>query len=163
VGLRLATVALLTLLARGALAEDPIYVASTAPFSEPLVASREEVDDCELPERTIEFIRADAKRAGIDLVVDDGAVAAKKGRLLQVEIAGVDNSGNWFWGHAKEMAVKGRLLNDGTEVGSFHFRRSSIGGIFGKFMSSCSVMLRCADALGDNVAKWLQNPVPDAH
>ena len=162
-GLRLATVALLTLLARGALAEDPVYVASTAPFSEPLVASREEVDDCQLPEKTIEFIRADAKKAGIDLVVDDAAVTAKKGRVLLVEIAGIDSSGNWFWGHAKLMALKGRLLNDGAEVGSFHFWRRSMGGILGAFKSSCSVMLRCADALGDNVAKWLQNPVPDAH
>jgi len=71
------------------------------------------------------------------------AVKAGKGRILYIEITNAISMGNPFMGHQKQVSVKGRLLEDGTEIGSFSGVRASMGGAFAGFKGSCSVLGRC--------------------
>jgi hypothetical protein len=162
VGLRLAAFALVTLLARGALAEDWIYVASTAPFADPNTIAQNVKDECGLPKEQIEQLIYDAIEEKVQLKVNDEAAAAKRGRVLQVEITTATSKGTAFWGHHKTVAIQGRLLDDGVEVASFTALRGSRGGFWGQYMNACAVLHRCQDTLGSDVVEWLKNPTKDA-
>ena len=58
--------------------------------------------------------------------------------------------------------MKGRLVEDGTEVGSFSGVRSTMGGAFGGFKGACALFVRDVEALSKDVAQWLKNPSKDA-
>ena len=159
-GLRLAAVALLVLLARGAAGADPIYVARTARFTHPDAMSPDIVGKCGMPERQIETLAAEAKAAGVDLVVSDEAVAAGKGRVLVVEIANAVDGADGY--AARQVALFGRLLQDGTKVASFYARRSTNRGFWSGVPTVCSALNLCQDALSKDIVPWLKNPTADA-
>jgi hypothetical protein len=54
--------------------------------------------------------------------------------------------------------VRGKLYQDGKEIGAFTGRRNSMGGAFGGFKGSCSVLGRTVKALGKDIAQWLVQP-----
>jgi hypothetical protein len=161
-GLKLAGAMLLSLLARGALAEDPIWVASTAPFADPNSIAQNVRDECGLPKEQIDQLLYDTNEASLPIKVNDVAVAAKQGRVLLIEITRAISKGTGYLGHNKEVAIQGRLLSDGVEVASFTAMRGSGGGMWGAYMNACAVMHRCQDTLGGDVTEWLRHPTKDA-
>lgn len=84
--------------------------------------------------------------------------AAGSGRVLQLEIIDAVSMGNAWLGHQKFAKVRGTLLDDGVKVASFKARRNSMGGAFGGFKGSCSVLGRTAVVLGEDIAMWLAAP-----
>ncbi len=98
------------------------------------------------------------RNAGFEPVVDDQAAQAGKGRVLLVQISDAISSGNAFIGHRKAVVVKGRLIEDGKEIAAFTGTRSSMGGAFGGFKGSCSVLGRCLETLAKDIATWMRNP-----
>ncbi len=159
-GLRLATVALLSLLARGALADGTIYVASTARFTHPDAMSPDIVRKCGMPQRQIDTLVAEAKAAGVDLVVSDEAVAAGKGRVLVIEIANALDGADGY--RARQVALFGRMLQDGTKLGSFYARRSTNKGFWSGYPTVCSALNLCQDVLSRDIVPWLKSPTADA-
>ena len=87
-----------------------------------------------------------------------GAVDTGNGRVLQLEIVDAVSMGNAWMGHQKYMKVKGALYEDGKKVAGFKGRRNSMGGAFAGYKGSCSVLGRTAEALGEDIATWLQAP-----
>lgn len=114
--------------------------------------------ECQLPQQGAQLLVAAMRNAGFDPVIDDQAAQAGKGRVLLVQISNVVTGGNAFIGHSKQVHVKGRLLEDGKEIAAFTGSRSSMGGAFGAFKGSCSVLGRCLDTLSKDIATWLRNP-----
>ena len=142
--------------------DTTIYTSRTAPYADEQSIPRAVLAECQLPLRQAEFIEQAAKEAGVVVVRDDEAVAAKQGRVLRVEITNVVSAGNAFIGHRKQVSLKGRLFEDGTEVGSFSGQRSSMGGAFAGFKGSCLVLERCLSALAKDMNGWLKNPTMNA-
>jgi hypothetical protein len=70
--------------------------------------------------------------------------------------------GNAFLGHHKSVSVKGKLYQEGQLLGSFKARRNSMGGAFGKFRGSCSVLSSAVKELEEDVAGWLAVPEMNA-
>ena len=159
-GLRLAVIALGVLLARGAAGADPIYVARTAPFTHPDTMSPDIVGKCGLPERQIDMLAAEAKVAGVDLVVSDEAVAAGKGRVLVIEIANAVDGADGYGG--RQVALFGRLLQDGAKIGSFYARRTTNRGFWAGVPNACKALSSCQDALSKDIVPWLKNPTVGA-
>lgn len=59
------------------------------------------------------------------------------------------------------MKLQGRLLEDGKEVGSFRAANST--GVFGRGWSgTCDLLEVIAEKLADDIADWLERPVPGA-
>ena len=144
--------------------ENVIYVGRVAPFSEGSVIPRAVATDCNLPARLIEFIEKAAANDGVlRVVIDDEAVKAGKGRVLFVEIVTAVSGGNAFIGHHKHVTVRGRLLENGVEIGNFTGVRQSMGGAFAGYKSSCAVLGRCVEALGRDIARWLRRPEMNSH
>lgn len=139
-----------------------IYVNQEMRYADSRMISSAVLTECRLPQQGVELLETAARGAGFNLVRDDQAVRAGRGRTLQVEIANVAAGGNAFIGHFKQVSVTGRLLEDGREVGNFHGTRSSMGGAFAAFKGSCSVLGRCLDTLTKDITVWLKNPGKDS-
>ncbi|MFC4311244.1 hypothetical protein ACFPN2_19250 [Steroidobacter flavus] len=139
-----------------------IAISTTAPYVDTSMIAQNILDECGLPQSQMKALLEQAAKAGVSLVTNEEAVAAKSGKVLVVETANALSQGNAWRGHAKLVAIRGRLFDNGTEIGSFNARRNSMGGIGAGFMSSCAVLYRCQNALARDVLEWLKNPVKDA-
>lgn len=58
--------------------------------------------------------------------------------------------------------MRGELYQDGQKVATVMARRVSRGGAFAGFKGSCAVLDRTVNAIGEDLAKWLANPVDGA-
>jgi hypothetical protein len=154
-------VCLLTL-AGLAIGADPVYVGKAAPYSDATQIAKNIIDECGLPESQMKVLHQQAKEMGVAIVEDEAAVAANKGRVLLLETANAISTGNAFTGHRKQVVVKGRLLENGEEIGNFSAIRSSMGGMWAGYKSSCSVLYRCQTTLAKDILGWLAHPSKDA-
>ena len=103
-----------------------------------------------------------ANKRGIEVNLADSVSTSAPGRNLVVEISDAVSSGNAFIGHRKFVEVRGSLWEDGKKIGSFRGQRSSGGGAFAGYKSSCAVLGRCVKTLGKDIAGWLSNPTMGA-
>ena len=149
-------------LAQLAVADVPVYVGKTAPFTDSTQVAKNIIDECGLPESQMKVLHEQAKESGVEIVEDEAAVAANKDRVLLLETASAISAGNAFTGHRKQVVVKGRLLENGEEIGNFSAVRGSMGGMWGGYKSSCSVLYRCQTTLAKGILGWLANPTKDA-
>ena len=148
--------------AGAAQASDVIHTAKTAPFERPEAISAGVRDECDLPRRQVELLVAAAAAQGITLVADDEAPPSD-GRVLVLKIARADSVGNaGISYHAKSVALRGALHQDGKQIGSFVGMRNSTGQALGILKSSCAVLELCLKTLADDVSRWLQNPTMNA-
>lgn len=131
-------------------------------YSDPSAIAGAVLNDCKLPEQGAELLEVAGRNAGLNVVRDELALKSGKGRTLQVEIVNVVSGGNAFIGHMKQVQVRGRLFENGKEIGSFSGRRSSGGGAFANFKGSCSVLGRCMETLAKDITLWLNNPGKDS-
>lgn len=105
-----------------------------------------------------DFLAQYAREKGITVNFASQVEAGSPGRVLVMEFADVVSDGNAFLGHHKSVTVKGKLYQDGKQLGSFKGRRNSMGGAFGGFKGACSVLGRSVKALGEDIAGWLAAP-----
>lgn len=130
-------------------------------FQNEQLVERAIVTDCDLP--NIQRNELNKHSAKLGLVLNNATdETTSSGRVLQIQIANAVASGNAFIGHNKQVTLIGKLLENGQEIASFNAMRSSGGGAFAGFKSSCSVLHRCAVTLGKDVSEWLRSPVPNA-
>lgn len=140
---------------------DSVVIASSIPYSESADIQRKVREECtELHGQFAQYIREYAAERGVP--VEFGDPAAATGRVLRVELTNAVSQGNAFLGHNKGTSSRGTLLQDGVEVASFRATRYSMGGAFGGFKGSCSVLGRTVRAMGQDIGNWLANPTDDA-
>ncbi len=159
-----ASVALTIMLgAQLALADaDTVFVAKSAPFTDSTTVAKNILDECKLPESQMQYLHEFAKEFDVTLVEDEAAVAENKGRVLVVETFNAISGGNAFTGHKKQIIVKGRLLENGEELGNFTGIRGSMGGMWGGYKSSCAVLHRCQATLAKDILQWMKQPAKDS-
>lgn len=80
---------------------------------------------------------------------------SESGESLKLKITNAMSSGNAFTGHRKTVTIIAELYKDGELVDKYKHTRNSGGGFLGGFKGSCSVLQRCVNTLGRDVAKWL--------
>jgi hypothetical protein len=86
---------------------------------------------------------------------------ASQGTTLEVQIVNLISAGNAYFGHRKNMSVRAKIVKDGQTVGENTFTRDSMGGAFGGFKGSCSVLDRVATTLGKDIAAWYTAKLPE--
>lgn len=137
---------------------EPVRLAPTTPFAEEAEVSQKIRTECvklqgQLPAYTAQF----GREFGVEVELVD-APAPSQGRVLQLEIYEAVSMGNAFIGHQKFAKVRGTLFEDGQRVAAFRGMRNSMGGAFGGYKGSCSVLGRTMKALGKDIAQWLRDP-----
>jgi len=143
------------------LAADAVTIQKKVPFAPGISVPDAVKAECELPEKTAQFVQEFAGKT-MDVKVADNVSAATPGRALVMQITGVQGTAGGAWSGAKSVAAEGTLYNGGKAIGSFKVIRHSGGGAFGGYKGTCSILGRCSKAIGKDIGEWLQSPTMDA-
>ncbi|HUH54984.1 MAG TPA: hypothetical protein VLZ32_04560 [Rhodanobacter sp.] len=139
-----------------------VAVPTVVPFAEGAVIAGAVKRECRLGEKLSTFIKESGQEQGIAVTQVAEVDAKAPGRTLVVEITDSMAGGNAFIGHHTYTTVKGKLYQDGAELGNFVGRRNSMGGAFGAFKGNCAVLGRTVQVLGSDIASWLAHPGKDS-
>jgi len=142
-------------------AADSITIPKQVPFAKGLAVPDAVKAECQLPEKTAQFVQEFASK-NMDIKVVDKVSSATPGKALVMQITEVQGTAGGAWSGAKAVAAEGTLYNQGKAIGSFKVIRHSTGGAFGGYKGTCSILGRCAKAVGKAVAGWLQSPSMNA-
>ncbi len=153
------TIAATMLAFAGAAQAQAVQLQRPVPYAQENDVSDAIKKECHLGEKLADFVKA---KSGVPVEFTEQAPNRASGLVLQMEISDAVSMGNAFTGHQKFVKVKGTLFDKGKKVASFKARRNSMGGAFGGFKGSCSVLGRTVAAIGADVGKWLAKPVDGA-
>jgi hypothetical protein len=159
--IRLHRFASLLLMASAGIASagERVTLIDTVPYADDAEVQRKVRNECvKLQGQLSDYTRQFARAAGTPIDLVDSIAPDQGGRVLQMEIVEAVSLGNPFIGHRKYTRINGWLFVDGEQVASFKASRNSMGGAFGGYKGSCSVLGRTVKALGKDVAAWLENP-----
>lgn len=144
----------------GQAAAQELQLQRPVPYAEDNDIADNIKQECRINEQLADFVK---QYAGEDVVFTDGPVDTASGRALQLEISDAVSMGNAWLGHQKFTKVRGMLFENGEKVASFKGRRNSMGGAFGGYKGSCSVLGRTVEALGEDIGGWLKAPKDGAN
>ncbi len=143
-------------------AADEIQLARSIPFAEDSEVAGKIMRECTLQTQLADFIKEFATKGGHKIRLVDAVDEAAEGKVLVIEIRDAISEGNAWLGHRKSTSARGRLFENGVEIGNFKIRRNSMGGAFGGYKGSCSVLGRTVKIMGQDIALWLNAPTKDA-
>ena len=139
-------------LSASAFAGADVHIDENIPYRDKEEIDNRIVSEClEVGSIMSESLRESAAKSGVTVVRD----GLKQDTYADIAITSAMSAGNAFVGHAKGMAVSVNLYIDGKQVKKTTFSRNSMGGMFGGFKGSCSVLNRTAKVLGTDLAKWI--------
>jgi hypothetical protein len=134
-----------------------IYIGRDMPYRDTKTINQAILAECRLPQRGAELLEAAARSAGLNVVRNEDAAKAGKGRVLEVEIINTSSYGNAYTGIHKAVELRGRLVEDGKEIGDFAGKRDALsGGLV--FRGTCTALTRCLESLASDIAQWLKSP-----
>ncbi|MBM3115797.1 hypothetical protein [Jeongeupia naejangsanensis] len=92
--------------------------------------------------------------------VASAAEAAEAGdaAVLRLQITHVLGVGGGAFSGPKAITVNAELLEGGKVVRQTKINRWSIGGVFGAFKGTCSILDRSAAAIGKDLGRWVRDP-----
>lgn len=134
----------------------------TAPFDKGLNVPDAVRTGCQLDSKVIDFIESSASADFDKIALVEEATPMLAGKTLAVTITGLSVEGMGAWTGPKHLTIAGTLWKDGKVAGTFTAHRVTSGGMWGAYRGTCSLLGRCARALGKDVAAWLKNPTMDA-
>ncbi|MCU4675940.1 hypothetical protein N7931_09865 [Catenovulum sp. 2E275] len=151
------TLILATLFSTVVLAEEmAIEVTASAPYYDENIIQANVIAECtELGNQFSESTSKYLKENGFNVELKSADEFANNGESLKLQITNAVSSGNAFIGHRKMVSITAELYQNGQLVDTFKHSRNSGGGFLGGFKGSCSVLHRCVNTLGNDVAKWL--------
>ncbi|AIY41943.1 hypothetical protein LT85_2785 [Collimonas arenae] len=95
---------------------------------------------------------------GGDGTVATGADAAGA-NLLRLQITHVLGVGGGAWSGPKAITVAADLLDaDGKVLRHTKINRWSVGGMFGAFKGTCTILDRSAAAIAKDLSRWVRDP-----
>jgi hypothetical protein len=135
---------------------DPLLVSPSADFSPTGSVPENIKTECKLPGAQTESVLAALNAAGISAQAAPSAAVPAKGRFLKLEITSAISAGNMFMGHKKQVTTAAHLFQNGKEIAQTSKTRDSMGGAFAGYRGSCSVLHRCTNTLGKDIAEWVK-------
>lgn len=114
------------------------------------------INECDLPNTLSNSLKA-ATESQYPQILDNIA-NVDDADLLNVEITHAEGTGGGAWTGPKSVAIKANLIRHGKVVGDFKGSRIADAGGYG----TCAILQRSARRLGQDIADWLQNPMPNA-
>ncbi len=128
-------------------------------FTETSGVSDEVKAECSLPSELAYSIKPYAAKK-MNVVVAEDVSDSTEGWVLHMEIVNVIGVGGGVWSGAKSVTVQGKLTENGEVIGTFIAKRAT-RNMFSS-QGTCSMLGRCMEAIGKDIAKWLKNPTMDA-
>lgn len=136
-----------------------ISIPREVPFSTDAFVAQNVRLDCDLPGRQAADLQEELAAHGWNVEVREDDVTSSAGLSLKLEISGVSSSrAADIVSHHQGVIVNAKLFSGKTVVGDLVASRTSKGGVFGVFRSSCGVLYKCTKANAADIAKWLDSP-----
>ncbi len=135
-------------------ADGRVGIPSIVPFNENTSVPNAVRNECQLGEKVSSFL---ARYANVQF-----SDTPSTGQYIDMSITEVFAPGGGAFSGPKWMEVTGTLMNNGSPVASFRAKRFSMGGAFGGFKGTCSIIGRCTKAIAKDIAEWLKNPLDGA-
>lgn len=145
-------------LAHGAMAhaaDGPIQISTTIPYKDGATASTAIRAECKWNTELSAHIVKNAK--GL-VATTDADLATLPGKTLQIVVTHAHALGGGGFTGPKWGRIYGELKENGKVLGHFDLQRNTGGR---GAMSACGALSKVADALGEDVAEWVQNPKLD--
>ncbi len=95
-----------------------------------------------------------------------GTTTSTAGEVVRVSILDVMGVGGGAWSGPKAITIRVELLKNGKVERNTRLTRTTTGGAFGGFKSTCSILERDSAVLGKDVANWVaseSSPGDDSH
>jgi hypothetical protein len=80
------------------------------------------------------------------------------GEVMKVRITYVFGVGGGGWTGPKSVTVHADVMKDGKVERTTRINRSSMGGVFGPFKGTCSILNRTSATIAQDLAKWAKDP-----
>lgn len=77
--------------------------------------------------------------------------------VLRLQITHVLGVGGGAWSGPKAITLTAELLENGKVVRQTKINRWSVGGVFGAFKGTCTILERSADAISKDLSRWVRN------
>lgn len=132
-------------------ASGKVRVLKTTPFAKNAPVPEKVKEQCQLQEKLPMYLSQASDK--VELVESLG----RSGRTLELEIVEVHAPSAGIMSGPKWMDVRGVLREHGRKVASFTDHRTSMGGS-AWFKGTCAIAARSAQAIGSDIAAWLNDP-----
>jgi hypothetical protein len=139
-----------------------LTVEKRAPFEKGLHVPDAVRAECDLETNVPKFVQEYAEKTHDKVNLVDQVGKGTAGQALSMKIVDIYGAGGGAWSGAKHLAVEGTLWENGKVKGTFRAVRYSGGGMWGGYKGTCSILGRCAKAIGKDVAGWLESPGMDS-
>lgn len=142
--------------------EEPVYttrILSHIKYQDEEKIAKNVLAECNLGTPLSESVQKYARNYNIKVDRVDNIEDGEKGNYINIEIVSVTSRNRVTTAlaqrHAKNVTIKATVFENGKPVHNIERYRGSGGGMFGGFKSSCSVLERTVNTLGNDVAKSL--------
>ena len=138
---------------RQVLLETPVVYASGANVVE-RVKDECHIDDM-LTQHVGEALRR-LNRTGEGTI--DANASPGNAEVLRLQISYVMGVGGGAWTGPKAISLSADLIGNGKVVRHTKFKRWSIGGVWGAFKGTCSILDRTTVIISKDLRRWVHNP-----
>lgn len=135
-----------------------IYIDNEIPYHDPMIIATNIKKECStLGTALSDYVKKYSNEYNIDVIQVSDLASVTNGYVLDLKIRNALSAGNAWSGHKKQVLISAELLKDGNKINVFTGSRDSMGGFWGGFKGSCSVLDRTVNTLGSDTAIWLSN------
>ena len=140
------------------LSNKEVKMKPIVPFAKEAFIKASIKEECDIEKQLADFIKEYSIENSVKITFDTNATKEDSEYYLDIEIVDAISEGNPFLGHNKRTRVSGILYKNGKELANFKGQRHSRGGFGAGFKSSCSVLGRTVQALGEDISQWIRTP-----
>ncbi|WP_374514413.1 hypothetical protein [Niveibacterium sp.] len=133
---------------------ETIALVSPVTYSDKLVGNQKIKDECQVAGVVEDQLLYVLKKQAQGDDVQQPASIPATGLALRVTVMSIEGSGGGSWSGGKGMTVKTELFRDNRQIGSTTLARTTLGGVWGNFNSTCTIVERAALALAKETVKW---------
>jgi hypothetical protein len=113
---------------------------------------------CKVPQLVADQVFASVRKVYDRTSQVDGSVNLADGLLLKTTITSVwGASVGGGWTGPRHLSVTLDLIKDGKVLQTTTSKRTSNGGVWGPFKSTCGIMNRLAKEVGEDAADWIKD------
>ncbi|KVL83949.1 hypothetical protein [Burkholderia stagnalis] len=146
----------LTLSASSAFAANPVLLETPVTYAPDASVIKQVRDECHIEDllthRVGDVLRRN-NRKGNGLLASEADATT-----LRLQIMNVFGVGGGAWSGPKALTVSADLLEGGKVVRHTTVKRWSIGGIWGGFKGTCSILDRTAIFISKDLGRWVRDP-----
>lgn len=141
---------------------EPIAVQKNIPFSENSNVRDAVRAECKLQTKTPHYVEVFGKRKGLKIKLVEDLDTTNIDRKLHLTITEAHAPAGGGFSGLKWMIVEGTLTENGRKIADVKVRRNTTGGYFAAYKGTCDIVGRCTEAIGQDLANWLQDPTDGA-